>query len=289
MNETFGNILSVLIDITLLGVTGALFYILGFGNILLATKNGFFCNDESIRYPYIEEETVTTEMLVLVNSTVVIVVALVVELFATKNIKCSQFFKCPLRVLYVVLMASWYVQVNMIIIDVAKAQVGRLRPHFLNRCNPNVTCTEKDFTYHTDYVCQDVTATEENEARLSFPSGHASYSATVMGFVIVYIQKRFNPSLKITLLKPAIHFSIVTLAVWIAMTRVADYYHRIDDVLTGFKLGTLIGLLGGYHTVTRMENVFGNKNEKDMENVEKGENEVKHTDELNHESQPLLH
>merc|ERR1712165_439829 len=91
----------------------------------------------------------------------------------------------PIRAIKIILILSWYIMSNTIITDTIKVTVGRLRPHFLSVCNPNVTCSSYDATYHTDYVCQNVTAKDENDARLSFPSGHASMSACVMGFIMV--------------------------------------------------------------------------------------------------------
>ena len=41
---------------------------------------------------------------------------------------------------------------------------------------------------------------------------------------------------------------ILILESWIAMTRVSDYYHHMTDVIFGFLLGTIIGVLGGMHT-----------------------------------------
>ena len=69
--------------------------------------------------------------------------------------------------------------VNVVLTDVGKYTVGRLRPHFLAVCKPDfskLNCTtgfKKNFI--TNYECtgdKDLT----KEARLSFPSGHSSFA-----------------------------------------------------------------------------------------------------------------
>ena len=44
---------------------------------------------------------------------------------------------------------------TLFLTDIAKSTVGRLRPHFLDLCNPNVSCTsENAHVYIENYVCQ---------------------------------------------------------------------------------------------------------------------------------------
>ena len=76
---------------------------------------------------------------------------------------------------------------------------------------------------------------------------------------MVYIQIRCNISGKIALLKPILHLATVILAVWIAMTRVTDYQHHMNDVLAGFLIGTIIGILGGLHVTKGTDMLFLSK------------------------------
>ena len=227
-----------------------------------AKRNGFFCNDPSINYPF-QEDTISTEMLILINVIVSMSIIVVVEqivscetrsldIFSTRDLHwlprlCKSNHLWPIRAIKVMLLLTWYIMATIILTDSIKVTVGRLRPHFISVCNPNVTCSGQDTKYITNYVCQGSTAKDENDARLSFPSGHASMSATVMGFIIIYVQLRCNPPRRIVLLKPLLHLSMGILALWIAMTRVSDYQHHMGDVLFGILLGTIIGVLGGLH------------------------------------------
>merc|ERR1712043_62956 len=68
-------------------------------------------------------------------------------------------------------------------------------------------------------------------------SGQSSTSATVY---------------KHTLLKPFLEICFIGVAVFIAMSRVLDYYHHLIDVLIGFLLGTVMGLLVARKSLKRI-------------------------------------
>jgi phosphatidate phosphatase len=250
--------------------TAILFIILESG-IVISHKNGFYCNDESISYPF-KEETISSGMMILVNVLVSICVVTIVEQVVTFENRALRMYSkseqhwlprlCeanhlwPIRATKLILILAWYIMANVILTDVIKLTVGRLRPHFLAVCNPNVTCSIEDTEYHLDYVCQDGTIKDENRARLSFPSGHASMSATVMGFIMVYVQVRCITPARFVLLKPIINLTMLILALWISMTRVSDYHHHLNDVLFGFVLGAIVGVLGGIHATKGTEILF---------------------------------
>ena len=267
MNQYSNRLIPLLMNTIGFMCTALLFIILESG-ILLAHKNGFYCNDKSISYPF-KEETVSSGMMILINVLVSICVVTIVEqvvTFENRSLRvytkseqhwlsklCEANHLWPIRATKLILILAWYIMANVILTDVIKLTVGRLRPHFLAICNPNVTCSNGNTEYHLDYVCQDGTMGDENDARLSFPSGHASMSATVMGFIIVYVQVRCITPARFILLKPIIYLTMLVLALWISMTRVSDYHHHLDDVLFGFFLGSVIGVLGGIHATKGTE------------------------------------
>ena len=80
---------------------------------------------------------------------------------------------------------------------------GRLRPHFIEVCNPNMSMTEAECgsldspRYVTQFHCLgqpglDTAETEARlkDARLSFVSGHASLGTYAMWFCVVYLHQR---------------------------------------------------------------------------------------------------
>ena len=68
-----------------------------------------------------------------------------------------------------------------------------------------------------------------HEARLSFMSGHASFSFYCATFLIMYINNKELWS-KIAL---CIQILLFILATWISFTRISDYYHFLFDVVCG--------------------------------------------------------
>lgn len=70
-----------------------------------------------------------------------------------------------------------------------KLAVGRLRPHFIDVCKPNITLTScsNPYVYILNYECQGGTERLVKEARLSFFSGHSALSMDVAVFCVVSV------------------------------------------------------------------------------------------------------
>lgn len=77
--------------------------------------------------------------------------------------------------------------ISQMITDVAKFSIGRLRPHFFYICNPDVNCGLNTYQYIERYRCYGVDQDKIKDARLSFMSGHASFSAFCMTYTVVSI------------------------------------------------------------------------------------------------------
>merc|ERR1711874_165592 len=99
------------------------------------------------------------------------------------------------------------------------------------------------------------------EARLSFMSGHSSFSFFCAVFLIIYLQIRVpsinfpntgHHSIQKTVTMLLNHsrlfwqFGLGILAFWISMTRIADYFHHPMDVVTGCLVGILCAVLTLY-------------------------------------------
>lgn len=75
--------------------------------------------------------------------------------------------------------------------DIAKYSIGRLRPHFLDVCKPvnmDSLCPPLGYNhlYIENYSCSpDADPKMIRDARLSFMSGHSSFSAYTMVFTAV--------------------------------------------------------------------------------------------------------
>jgi phosphatidate phosphatase len=135
--------------------------------------------------------------------------------------------------------------------EIGKRWVGRLRPHFIAVCSPNLNtlnCTTTTLTgiyYNPIYTggsfCSNNNAAAVKEARMSFPSGHSSYSWYTMLFLIIFIEARLF-LLRLRYIKPLIQLCAFSAAFVTMLSRVSDYHHRGSDVIGGTFLGCIVAL-----------------------------------------------
>ena len=75
------------------------------------------------------------------------------------------------------------------------------------------------------------------EGRLSFISGHASFSFYCATFLISYINTQTKKLKWGSTVAPYLQFVLALLATWISFTRIGDYYHHPSDVICGTLAG----------------------------------------------------
>ena len=231
-------------------------------------QRGFFCTDSTLKYPYIEE-TVSTNLCfilwILISLFIILTTQVIKRLFSIKA-------------LYDIVLGALICILTTLIL---KYSVGKLRPHFLSLCNPdyNNICYDESAYYRDEndeelldeffekYVNETNICSIENSrlienARLSFPSGHASYSFYFTTFLILYMKKNLKDLKYIRNILPYINLLLILLATWISFTRVNDYYHFTSDVVFGGFLGVAIGLF-----LNSRENILliSDKNQKSMD------------------------
>jgi len=241
---------------------------------------GFFCDDQNLKHPYLPQ-TVPIVQCVLIwaaVSTFFIVTVETLRSWAEAQAgtrRCKPFpnnrtpwIACELyrHFGYFTLGAL----TTLLFTELSKYSIGRLRPHFLTLCKPNLSpelCEDpvgsgyqRFVTESEDEICQglingDVTKKQLHEARLSFLSGHSSFSFYCGMFLIVYLQARLSNfprhqstwvsiiyrTLKV--LRPFIQFAMIILSFWISLTRISDYFHHPMDVLTGAVVGMCFAII----------------------------------------------
>lgn len=119
--------------------------------------------------------------------------------------------------------------------DIAKYSIGRLRPHFFSVCHPimpgNTTCNDQInlHRYIEVFTCGNTAATarELKEMRLSFPSGHSSFSMFTMLFTALYLHCRFDWN-KSALIKHFLQFVLISMAWFTALSRISNYKHHCE-------------------------------------------------------------
>ncbi|XP_055718465.1 phospholipid phosphatase 1-like isoform X1 [Salvelinus fontinalis] len=243
MFETRG-IPFILLDIACLILAGLPLAALKLGQIK-PYQRGFFCNDDSISYPF-HSSTVTSNVLYGVGFTLPICSMVFGECLSVylKRIKSKSSFSnmyvaCVYKAIGTFVFGA---AMSQSLTDIAKYSIGRLRPHFLDVCKPDwklINCTAG--TYIEDFTCTG-DAHLANEGRLSFYSGHSSFSMYCMLFLALYIQARLQAGWA-RLLRPTLQFFLIAASVYTGLSRVSDYKHHWSDVLVGLIQGVLMATL----------------------------------------------
>lgn len=135
----------------------------------------------------------------------------------------------------------------LIITNSLKNVVGRLRPDFLHRCQPNYDIVPPDPIYH--YISAEDSARvctgDPNvitEGRKSFPSGHSSASMTGGLWMSLYVFKRawYRGKRYFGMAIIPIVMTMTTLmALLIAASRHFDGRHHPLDIIIGLTIGAL--------------------------------------------------
>ncbi|CAJ0955587.1 unnamed protein product, partial [Mesorhabditis belari] len=227
-----------------------------FHEFVPAYKRGFYCDDESIRYPF-HDSTVSRKMLIVIGLIIPTALILLTELFRATawERKCRDQFKSyhmrnrnvhRLIVRLYCFIGYFFVGVcfNQLMVDIAKYTIGRQRPHFMAVCQPDIgynKCPDPEL-YISNYTCTGTNKKLVHESRLSFYSGHAAFSFYAAWFTALYLQARLYRPLFSRLVIPVIQFSLFGGAAYVSYTRISDYKHHWSDVLVGIIMGSSIGI-----------------------------------------------
>lgn len=243
---------------------------------------GFYCDDESIKYPY-KGDTIShwTMAAVIIPSCIIIITVGEAIMVRLKHLYSKSEFNNYVAALYKVVGTFMFgAFVSQSLTDIAKYTVGRLRPSFMALCKPNMSMVDC-----SQYVQLDVCTGNDVdivEARLSFYSGHSSFGMYCMVFLSLYMQVRLKGKWA-RLLRPTIQFFLLAFAVYVGYTRVSDYRHHWSDVLAGFLQGAIVAIL-----IVRYVSDFYKSRPETLEHSEGSEPERKPNIPLT-ETEPMNH
>ncbi|XP_071984752.1 phospholipid phosphatase 3 isoform X2 [Engystomops pustulosus] len=235
------RVLLIFLDLFCLIVALAPAVVTNCTSAILPYHRGFFCSDQGIRHEF-KKSTISVPLLLALGVLVAMVSIIVGEFFRIYYLKerSYSFIQNP----YV---SALYKQVGCFIFgcaisqsftDIAKVSIGRLRPHFIEVCDPDFTQINCSLGYIQDYKCRGVES-KVTEARKSFFSGHASFSMYTMLYLVFYLQSRFTWR-GARLLRPLLQFTLLMMAFYTGLSRVSDHKHHPSDVLAGFVQGALV-------------------------------------------------
>jgi len=242
-------------------------------------KRGFYCNDESLRYPY-KPSTVSRKSLFIMAGFLPMLFILLTEIFRTLDWEKTRTFKPGQKLYQLVVRLCVFIGhfvigmfFNMLLRDIAKYGVGRQRPHFIEACKPNVGYQNYTFPnqYITDFHCTGTDPRLVDKSQLSFYSGHAAFSFYAAWYISLYLQARLYRRLASRIVLPMIQGFLFGGAAFIAYTRVQDCHHHQLDVLIGATIGSITGIINAI----MIANVFERNCESCHKDVISEEDEVK--------------
>lgn len=238
---------------------------------------GFFCSDTSIRFP-LRPETVPASLATVLVIGLPIIIFVLVELLQAfvvdlggldlVRFKCCSLPKMLLDMYTVCGGFAFGLLLNFGLAGVAKACIGRLRPHFISVCMPDwsaVSCRDDTGDLLVEsYTCLGQDKSAIREARLSFFSAHSSSAISAMLYTAIYLQCRLSNQraapgsgafrLRIRsnkheewlwdmgiALRPFLQAALILLATFIAVSRVMDFFHHPGDVIAGLVVGSAVG------------------------------------------------
>ncbi|XP_050389051.1 phospholipid phosphatase 1 [Patella vulgata] len=221
-------------------------------------QRGFFCNDDSIKYPF-KISTISTPVLYTIAAILPIIAMCIGEIIHTLSIinereavgsmKLSRSRLICEQISHLCVTFLFGLAVTQFTSDITKYSIGRLRPHFLDVCKPmDYNCTGN---YVDVFKCGAGTDSGIKQSRLSFPSGHAAMSMYGMAYLVLYLQQRLHVP-TVWLIKPFLQILCLYLTLYCGLTRIFDYWHHPADVLTGFILGFLVAFI----MVAKVNNFF---------------------------------
>ncbi|CAK1553060.1 unnamed protein product [Leptosia nina] len=232
----------ILLDLIFLLIVG--FLVLVFFLWGVPYERGFFWDDRSLKLPF-KDSTVTSAMLYSIGFTLPLVTMLITEYLRLRN------YQGQSRAIFDVEIPAWIWETYRVVgiflfgcacqqlaTGIGKYSIGGLRPHFFDVCNPDVNCTlpENIGRYIDSYTCLGDNSRRLRQMRLSFPSGHASFSSYTMVFLALYLQKRVSwHGSKV--LRHFLQFVVIMMAWYTGMSRVSDNKHHWGDVIAGFIIG----------------------------------------------------
>ncbi|KAG7747471.1 hypothetical protein KL912_003495 [Ogataea haglerorum] len=124
--------------------------------------------------------------------------------------------------------------------DVFKNWIGRCRPDFLDRCQPDPTAI-KDTLYYAKEICTTKYKQRLLDGFRTTPSGHSSMSFAALGYTSLWLLGQLQATRtevgawrSVVAMLPALY------AFYVAMSRTQDYRHHFVDVLLGSVLGSLL-------------------------------------------------
>lgn len=221
-------------------------------NLLLKSyepfERGFFCDDESIKYPFKENDTVSLFNLLLITLLLSVLTIICFEIiFYLLTTKELPFKDVEFTLQTLSILSDWFLAtcVNYILTDIPKNKIDRLTPMFMNAYSSDVDCSSSLNTgkYITDFDCLRETDWTMKQLQRSFPAGHSSESMVAMTYIAIYLHKRFGMRDFFLYFVIVLQLLFLMIAIFTGLSRIQDYRRHWSDVSTGFAIRGSVALV----------------------------------------------
>lgn len=191
---------------------------IGFIAILISIKveplhNSAVINNPTESYPY-TGETISNSLLFVIVIFLPCVFIGLLALFYPKKIDLCLSYLSLAQCLFITLLLT----------EILKVYVARPRPNYFHYCGYD----------KQKQMCTGSTK-HQKDAKVSFPSGHASISFCSAVWLSLFIQSFFNFTGEMWWI--LLRFIPILIAIFISATRITDYMHHASDVVAGALLG----------------------------------------------------
>ncbi|KAK3591652.1 hypothetical protein CHS0354_040561 [Potamilus streckersoni] len=242
----------MLFDVLIFLIVSVIAALLAFDQLgIKPAVNGFFCRDENLMYPY-RLSSIPAELVAFLFVLMPFVLMTGIEAIRHYHFRpkdtgwnCTWYWDTCYKTAGVFLFGM---SVTVLLGEITKLAVGRLRPHFLDVCKPDynkTNCFSDNIPIYVDVGDQHCQGNEVSllaDARKSFPFIHAAMAFYAVVYLNIYLQVRLKWR-KVMLLRPAIQALYIGLAIYIACSGVADHRHYWSDAVGGALLGATVAIL----------------------------------------------
>jgi len=214
-------------------------------------NRGFYCNDESIRYPY-KKGTIPFYAVGLVGVGIPLLIIMFTEIYYKRgrlNYRSKRYTNIPEVVINIYIFWGIFIfgaGFDQMLTNSSKYLIGRLRPFFIHGCEVDfskVNCSNYNYVIIDDSFCLETNPKILKNIRLSFPSGHSSFAAYCAVAFSIYLMKRWKLQNTFVILRGLTQVFFIGLAIMCGLSRICDYKHHWSDVLTGLASGTVVAII----------------------------------------------
>ncbi|KAK3591655.1 hypothetical protein CHS0354_040563 [Potamilus streckersoni] len=251
-SKTTYRAIGIVLDVGIFLAVSTLAGLLGFNKLgINPTVRGFFCDDQSLMYPY-RPDTVSTALAAILSALIPAILMAVIE--GVHHYQSRQkgqgwnHLKYTTTCYKTIGVFLFGMGLTLILGEIGKLFAGRLRPHFFDVCKPDygkIDCFRNNFSVYVnvgDQYCMGTDLSLMTDARKSFPSNHATAAFFGFTYFIIYLQVRFIWT-RIYLFRPLLQAAFMGVALYIAFSRIMDHKHHLIDILGGAVLGIIVAVL----------------------------------------------